>query len=114
MAFTTAALNAATDGIAGNITAISLHTADPSTTGASEVTGGTYARQTPTYGAASASSADITASLTFNIPAGTTVTHYGLWAGATFYGGNTLATSESYTGSGTYTLTSAVIDANAA
>jgi hypothetical protein len=35
---------------------LSLHTADPGTTGANEVTGGSYARQPITYGAAASGS----------------------------------------------------------
>lgn len=110
MALNVSALNAAANAIAGMITATSLHSADPSTTGANEISGGTYARKTPTYGAASGSVADVSASLVFDVPAGKTVSHYGLWAGATFIGGAALSASETYGGNGTYTLTSAAID----
>jgi hypothetical protein len=54
----------------------SLHTADPGTTGASEVTGGTYARKPITWG--SPSGGVVTGSVTFDVPAGTTVTYAGL------------------------------------
>lgn len=98
-----AALNAAVDAITGNITACSLHTADPGTTGTSEVTGGTYARQTPTFGAASGGSAATTGDMTFDVPSGQTVSWIGLWAGATFYGKDDVV-DEAYGSDGQYVV----------
>lgn len=67
---------------------LSMHTADPGITGASEVVGGGYARQPVTFGAASggviASNADVNFA---NMPA-VAVTHGGLWTAQT--GGNFL------------------------
>jgi hypothetical protein len=59
----------------------SLHTADPGTTGASEVTGGSpaYARKALSWTAGTTGTA--TASATFDVPASTTVTHGGIWNG---------------------------------
>lgn len=62
---------------------MSLHTADPGSTGASEVTGGSpaYARKAITWGAAA--NGAISGSVTFDVPASTTVTYAGLWSAAT-------------------------------
>lgn len=69
---------------------VSLHTANPGTTGASEVTGGTYARvqavlPTGANGTGTAPSIDI------NVPAGVEVQYVGVWSaatGGTFIGGS--------------------------
>lgn len=81
-----AGLNAAIDAVIVTSTVywLSLHSADPGTTGASEFTGGGYARQSCTFGtaAASASKASTTAQVVPN--AGTTAaTHTGLWSAVT-------------------------------
>lgn len=86
---------------------ISLHTASPGTTGASEVTGGAYARVATTWSAASGSSRAGSA-VTINVPAGTTITHFGVWSAATagtYKRGGLLSAEETYTGAGTYNLT---------
>lgn len=107
MGYTNTPKNAALDTIGSAAAWISIHTADPGSTGTSEVTGGTYARVQTTWG--SASSASKTGSqVTVNIPASTTVTHWGFWtasSGGTFYYGGALPNSESYGGAGTYLLT---------
>lgn len=102
--FTDSALNDMVNGVAAAATYISAHTADPSTGGGSEVAGGSYARQQTTWG--SAASGDRTGSqVGIPIPAGTTVTHWGLWTastGGTFKGGFALAGgSEAFTNAGT-------------
>lgn len=82
---------------------VSLHTADPSGTGASEVAGGAYARVAVTFGAPASGVMANTASVTVNVPASTTVTHFGFWdaqnVGATpvaghFIGGAALAATQ--------------------
>lgn len=103
MPFTTPALNALVGGLTAAATRISLHTADPGTTGASEVTGGTYARVATTWGAASNGSS-VGSQVTLNVPAGVTVTHWGLWSaatGGTFEYGGALATPEAFGAAGT-------------
>jgi hypothetical protein len=81
-----------TGGLGNVITHVSLHNGDPSTTGANELTGGSpaYARKAVTWGtAASGLRANITTALDFDIPAGTTVFHFGFWSAittGTFYG----------------------------
>lgn len=72
-------------------TYVSLHTADPGDTGASEVTGGSYARvqvnqdgaTQPYWNAAATSSMDNNGAITFpQDGGGATVTHVGLWDSA--------------------------------
>lgn len=57
---------------------MSLHTADPGATGASEAAGGSYARQTAGYNAASGGACALAATLSFVVQAAT-YTHIGLW-----------------------------------
>lgn len=59
----------------------SLHTADPSTTGANEVAGGTYARVAISWG--SPSGGVVVGTATVNVPASTTTTHAGAWNAST-------------------------------
>lgn len=103
MGFNDTALNAAVNGIASAATYISAHTADPSTGGSNEVSGGSYARQQTTWG--SASSGDrVGSEVSIPIPASTTVTYWGLWSassGGTFYGGFALGASEVFGAAGT-------------
>lgn len=81
MAFTAAVLNAMIDAAATMGTYISAHTADPGTSGASEVIGGSYARQQTTWGSAS-NGVRAGTQVTIPIPAGITVTHVGVWSAA--------------------------------
>ena len=89
MAMDVSAKNVAADAVAAGITAIALYTGDPDASSgvALEVSGGSpaYARKTPVFGAASGGVATA-AALTFDVPAGTTVTHVGYWAGAAWRG----------------------------
>lgn len=107
MAYTIAAENAAVTGIKNAATFISLHTADPGLTGASEVLGGTYARVATSWGTVASGSVTGTAA-TINVPAATTITHWGLntaGTAGTFYYGGTLPASETFGAAGTYALT---------
>lgn len=107
MGFTDAALNAGVDAVKALGTWISAHTGDPGTTGANEVTGGTYAREQTTWGAAS--SGDTTGSqVSIDIPAGTTVTHWGIWSassGGTFRNGSEISPSEGFGSAGVLNIT---------
>jgi hypothetical protein len=82
------AVVATAESLAGSYAALathaSLHTADPGTTGTSEVTGGSpaYARIPLTW-TAGGSDGIYTTSATFNLPASTAVTHVGLWSALT-------------------------------
>lgn len=106
---TTAAKNSMLDQLGTIVTFLSLHSADPGATGTSELTGGSpaYARKAASWSAASASSKALSASPTFDVPAGATVAYVGYWSAAsagTFYGSRALSASETFTGQGTYTL----------
>jgi hypothetical protein len=79
--FTTNAKNTMLSAL--TFTGTSLHTGFPGTTGANEVTGGSYARQTPTVGAASGE-VRTASSNAWSVPAGTTVRWVGYWNGSTF------------------------------
>lgn len=103
MPFTPAALNAAVAGISAAGRHISAHTADPGTTGAGEVSGGSYARQQSTFAAAS-NGTQVGSQVNVPIPASTTVTHWGVWSaatGGTFLFGGALAAPEAFGGAGT-------------
>lgn len=75
---------------------ISLHTADPGTTGANEVVGGTYGRQAGSFGVAAAGAIANDVAITFTLMPACTVTHVGIWSASTlgtFYQGGTLTVS---------------------
>ncbi len=94
MPLTVTERNTVANSLTPRLTHVSLHTADPGTTGASEAAGGSYARQALTWSAASAGIA-VANEVTFSVPAGT-YTHFGVWnaaSGGTFRGGNALTTS---------------------
>ena len=98
MAFTAAVLNAMIDAAAGMGVYISAHTADPGTSGASEVAGGSYARQATTWSSAS-NGARLGTQVTIPIPAGTVVTHVGVWSAASgglFREGQILSASQNF------------------
>lgn len=93
--------------VASLCTHASLHTADPGSSGTSEITGGSYTRVPITWSAPSGGSETLTAAVTLQIPAGTTFTHFGLWSAlssGTFRGGNPLDASQSYPTGGTFDL----------
>jgi hypothetical protein len=81
---------------------VSLHTANPGNTGASEVAGGSYARQAATFANTGnnptvASNTGIIQYPTATAPWGT-VTHFGLWSaasGGSFLGYNSVTTPKS-------------------
>lgn len=109
MPFTSASRDVMLDALDTLATHASLHTADPGTTGASEVTGGSpaYARKAITWASASSGSKTLSATVTFDVPGGTTVTHAGTWSAisaGTFRGGGSLSASEVFGAQGTYTL----------
>lgn len=74
---------------------LSIHTADPSTTGASEAAGGSYARQALSWGSAAAGS--ITANQATFTPNAGTYGFGGYWSaasGGTFLGSFTFSASK--------------------
>ena len=101
MPYTNAGLKAAVDGIAAAGTRISFHTADPGATGANEISG--TGRPATTWGAASGGSR-VGSQVSAPIPAGTTVTHWGIFDAATggnFIYGGALSASETFGSAGT-------------
>lgn len=107
MAFTTDTRDALLNGLDTLATYASLHTADPGETGDSEVTGGAYARQPITWEPAAAGSKTLTASVTFDVPSGVTVTHAGTWdsdVGGMFRGSAELSSPETFGAAGTATV----------
>lgn len=93
---------------AARLAYVSLHTADPTTTGSSEASGGSpgYVRKQITFPATASGTASA-ASVTFDVPAGT-YTHFGLWSAATagtFRGGNALAANQTLSSQGQIVVT---------
>jgi hypothetical protein len=86
MPLSDAGRNAMLSGGLGNvITHISLHSSDPSTTGTGELTGGSpaYSRKAVTWNAPAAGVRDNATQMDFDVPAGTTVSYFGLWTAIT-------------------------------
>lgn len=97
MALTNATKESAALNITGLGTWISLHTADPGTTGASEATGGSpaYARKATTWTGGASDGSVPGSEVTIDAAAGT-YTHFGVWTASTsgtFVGGGALASS---------------------
>lgn len=95
MALANATKEAAATAVSGLGTYISIHTADPGTTGTSEATGGSpaYARQQTTWTAGTADGVVAGSQVTFNLAAGT-YTYFGIWTaatGGTFIGAGTIS-----------------------
>ncbi len=117
MPYAAAAKNYMLDQLGSVAVYASLHTANPGSTGTSEVTGGSpaYARKSLTWNAASTGSKTLSNTPTFDVPAGTTVAYVGLWSAAsagTYYGYIDV-TDEVYAAQGTYQITSGSVDLNA-
>jgi hypothetical protein len=104
MPFTVAALNAMIT--TSGVDTVSLHTGDPGSNGANEVSGGSYAQQAITFSTASGGGLDSSNAPVFDVPAGNTITHVGFWDGGTFKGGDPV-TNEAFAADGTYTLSDA-------
>jgi hypothetical protein len=105
-----AAKNSMLDTLGGLIGFVSLHTADPGTGGASELTGGSpaYARKAVTWAAAAAPSKSSNVQVVFDVPA-STISHLGYWSAVTagtFYGSRPLDINQTFASQGTYTVAS--------
>lgn len=111
MALTNSLFNTGLDAMVGDINSVSLHEADPDPSGTNEVSGGSYARQTPSWDSASGGAVSLGSSMSFDVPGGSTVAYVGLWdsAGPTWKGSIALDASESFSGDGTFTITSLTI-----
>lgn len=89
---------------------LSLHTADPGATGASEATGGSYARQSAGYNAASGGACALAGTVSFTGMPAATVTHVGIWDSTgtpKFLQGAALAASKTVGAGDTLNVTSA-------
>lgn len=96
---------------------ISLHTADPGTTGASEVVGGSYVRQlaNTSFAAASGGTKSSNANVDFTGMPATTVTHVGIWdddgtPAGNFLVGGALSAQKTTNAGDTFRLPSGDID----
>ena len=102
MSATDAHKQAVADFIAGRGNSISLHSADPGTTDANEISGGGYARKTTTWGAAAMDGSDAKAvgsTAQFDVENNDSATHFGVWAaGPTFLYGKALTPGVTITG----------------
>ena|ERR1044072_1307128 len=110
MALSVAARNALADAIANGATWVSVHSSDPSTTGAGELSPGPYARKQTTFGAASGGDR-VGSQVTVDVPAGGPYGWFGLWSavsGGTFFGGGTLSPAETFAGTGQLRITPTV------
>lgn len=109
MALNANGLNAQVAGLTAVAGYASLHTAEPDANGSSEVTGGTYTRETISWAAASGGTAVSNAEIVFDVPTGVTITHLGYWSASTsgtFYGSRALDTSQTFSSAGTFTIAS--------
>lgn len=89
---------------------MSLHTADPGQTGANEVTGGSYARQSAGYNAASGGVCALAGTVSFTVMPAATVTHIGLWDSTgtpLFLQGAALAAAKTVSAGDTLSITAA-------
>ena len=111
------ARNVGVDAIAALAVRIALHTGDPGAadSASNEVTGGSYARGTAAWSAATAGAAALNGNVVINVPAGNTITYISLWnsAGTSRYLKKAV-TSEAFGSDGTYTVlgTSTTLDLN--
>lgn len=91
----------------------SIHTADPTNTGGvAELSGGGYARKSIVYGAAANGNRNATTLPEFDIPAGTSISHFAIWQGTDCIAKGPLSAIESFTGAGKYRLTDADLNLN--
>ena len=97
---------------------VSLHSADPGANGASELSGGTYARVAVAWGAPSGGVVANTGALSINLPASTTASYYGIWsassAGTYYIGGALSPAVTTGTSAGVVTIAIGALTATAA
>lgn len=94
---------------AGGGSWFAVHTGDPGSTGANEVTGTGAARGQTAWGSPSGNpTTTVGSQAVIGVPAGVTITHWSQWSaasGGVFQRGGVLPAPESYTGVGSYGLT---------
>lgn len=103
--------NALLEGLVSQAAYASLHTGDPGSTGANEVTGGipAYARKGIAWGSPSDGAVATTQSITFDVPGSITIRFLGYWSastGGTFLGSRPLDTNQTFASQGTFTVNS--------
>ena len=99
--FTTAVFDELLVTFAGLATQMSLHTADPGGSGASEVSGPGYSRQPVAWTAPGGGEVSVDGLVEFEVPAATTVVYAGFWDdSAGWLGSVALADPESFAGPG--------------
>lgn len=97
----------ALDAMASDVDEVSLHTDQPDSSGAEEVSGGDYSRQSISWEDADGGSVGSSEEVQFDVPGGTTVRYVGFrdedgnWLGAL-----ALASEESFSEAGVYELES--------
>jgi len=93
---------------------VSLHTADPGEDGASEVTGGSYARQASGgFAAAASGTTDNDSAINFTSMPAVTVTHVGIWSAVSagnFYIGGALSAQKTTNAGDTFQLGAGDLD----
>lgn len=98
-----AAINSALNHVGGLISHISIHSADPGSTGASEI--GT--RQAISWSSASNGNLNSVGTQDFAVTSGQTIHSVGFWSastGGSFYGSKALSSPETYANAGTFTV----------
>jgi len=89
---------------------VSLHDGDPGETGANEITGGSYGRQSASFAAASGGSCASDATLDFTtMPSVPSLTHVGMWDASTagnFLVGGSLTAAKTVNAGDTFRLAS--------
>lgn len=107
---TDAGRDAALAGFTAEAVRASLHTADPGDAGGSEVSGGGYVRASLSWGDPDAGEVRSAVALSWDVPAGVTVTHMGYWAaGGVFLGSRPLGQRESFASPGTFTVAAGAV-----
>ena len=109
MGLTTAGKNNALDGV--SLLQMGLHTADPTDNGSvGEASGGSpaYSRQSCTFAAAAAGARALSATVTFDVPAGI-YTHYSIWNGATCVDKGLLSSSKNLSEQGQIDITTGTV-----
>lgn len=92
---------------------VSLHTADPGETGDSECVGGSYARQSGSFAAASAGATTTDAQISYATMPACTITHVGVWDASTsgnFLWGGALTASKTVNSGDTVQIANGDLD----
>jgi hypothetical protein len=120
MAFTVTAMNSVlnkifrnTDFTPASALYVSLHTANPTDSGTSEVTGGSYIRKVVAFDAAATSHTQNTGAVSFSGMPATTVTHFAIWSaesGGTLWVYGSLSANKTTTAGDTLTFAAGDID----